>query len=193
MKQSRHVRRDHAAAEPARVRAVPAVARARRDLRRRRSQRRRQPGAVRAARASTSPACRRTRSARRRSARSAPKACGPTRIVRGGSRIGIYFAEAGASQRASTVIYDRARSAISEMEPDAVDWATCSTGAAWFHTTGITPALGAKARRRHARALAGRESSGRAGQRGPQLPQEAVDREAGAGGDAAADEATSTS
>ena len=44
-------------------------------------------------------------------------------IVRGGDRIGIYYAEAGASQRASTVIYDRARSAISEMEADAVDWA----------------------------------------------------------------------
>ncbi len=44
-------------------------------------------------------------------------------IVRGGDRIGVYFAEAGASQRASTVIYDRARSAISEMEADAVDWA----------------------------------------------------------------------
>ena len=38
-------------------------------------------------------------------------------IVRGGDRIGIYFAEAGASQRASNVIYDRARSAISEIEP----------------------------------------------------------------------------
>src|SRR5262245_65288817 len=34
-----------------------------------------------------------------------------TRFVqRGGDRVGIYFAEAGASQRASTVIYDRARS-----------------------------------------------------------------------------------
>ena len=32
-------------------------------------------------------------------------------IVRGGDRVGVYYAEAGASQRASTVIYDRARSA----------------------------------------------------------------------------------
>ena len=29
-------------------------------------------------------------------------------VVRGGDRVGIYFAETGASQRASTVIYDRA-------------------------------------------------------------------------------------
>ena len=35
-------------------------------------------------------------------------------ILRGGDRIGIYYAETGASQRASTVIYDRARSAISD-------------------------------------------------------------------------------
>jgi len=63
-------------------------------------------------------------------------------IVRGGDRIGVYYAEAGASQRASTVIYDRAQSAISQMTPDQVDWATTFNGAAWFHVTGITPALG---------------------------------------------------
>jgi 2-dehydro-3-deoxygluconokinase len=66
-------------------------------------------------------------------------------ILRGGDRVGIYYAEAGASQRASTVIYDRARSAISELEPGTVKWADVLQGAAWFHTTGITPALGAAA------------------------------------------------
>jgi 2-dehydro-3-deoxygluconokinase len=66
-------------------------------------------------------------------------------IQRGGRRVGIYFAEAGASQRASTVIYDRAHSSISEMEPGTVDWATVFAGAAWFHVTGITPALGPNA------------------------------------------------
>jgi 2-dehydro-3-deoxygluconokinase len=63
-------------------------------------------------------------------------------IVRGGSRMGIYFTETGASQRASTVLYDRANSAISEMAADAVDWNRVMNGAAWFHVTGITPALG---------------------------------------------------
>ena len=63
-------------------------------------------------------------------------------IVRGGRRIGIYFTETGASQRASTVLYDRANSAISEIPPDAVDWNRVMAGAAWFHVTGITPALG---------------------------------------------------
>lgn len=66
-------------------------------------------------------------------------------IVRGGDRIGMYFTEVGASQRPSTVIYDRARSAISEMEPGTVDWSAVMSGAAWFHCTGITPALGRKA------------------------------------------------
>ena len=66
-------------------------------------------------------------------------------IARGGDRVGIYFAESGASQRASVVVYDRARSAISEMTPGTVDWPAIFDGAAWFHFTGITPALGANA------------------------------------------------
>jgi 2-dehydro-3-deoxygluconokinase len=66
-------------------------------------------------------------------------------VVRGGNRVGIYFAETGASQRASTVIYDRAHSAISEMPADAVAWDAVMSGAAWFHVTGITPALGDRA------------------------------------------------
>jgi 2-dehydro-3-deoxygluconokinase len=63
-------------------------------------------------------------------------------VQRGGERLGIYFAETGASQRASTVIYDRARSSISGIQPGSVPWDTVLAGAAWFHSTGITPALG---------------------------------------------------
>jgi 2-dehydro-3-deoxygluconokinase len=63
------------------------------------------------------------------------------KILRGGDRIGIYFLESGASQRASTVTYDRAHSAISEINPPDLDWATILQGADWFHFTGITPAL----------------------------------------------------
>src|SRR5260221_8873253 len=66
-------------------------------------------------------------------------------VSRGGERLGIYFAETGASQRASNVVYDRAHSAISELEPGSVDWADVFAGADWFHVTGITPALGDKA------------------------------------------------
>jgi 2-dehydro-3-deoxygluconokinase len=70
---------------------------------------------------------------------------GVDHIQRGGDRVGIYFAETGASQRASTVVYDRAHSAISEMEPGSMKWGSVMSGANWFHCTGITPALGAKA------------------------------------------------
>ena len=64
-----------------------------------------------------------------------------SRVVRGGERVGVYFLETGASQRASKVIYDRAGSAIAAIQPGAVDWAGVFAGARWFHWTGITPAL----------------------------------------------------
>ena len=66
---------------------------------------------------------------------------GTGHIVRGGERIGIYFLETGASQRASKVTYDRAHSAISEIKPGEVNWEAAFAGARWFHWTGITPAL----------------------------------------------------
>ena len=81
-------------------------------------------------------------------------------IVRSGSRVGIYFAETGASQRASTVIYDRAHSAIAEMTADAVNWGAVLSGAAWFHVTGITPALGPNAAQATARAIAAARATG---------------------------------
>ncbi|MDR1062101.1 MAG: sugar kinase [Clostridiales bacterium] len=62
-------------------------------------------------------------------------------IVRGGDRLGIYFVEKGASQRASKVIYDRAASAIAEARPGDFDWGRIFAGASWYHFTGITPAL----------------------------------------------------
>lgn len=66
-------------------------------------------------------------------------------VLRGGSRLGIYFAETGASQRASSVVYDRAHSAVSELQPGSVPWHDVFDGAASFHWTGITPALSAAA------------------------------------------------
>jgi 2-dehydro-3-deoxygluconokinase len=62
-------------------------------------------------------------------------------ILRGGERIGIYFLETGASQRGSNVIYDRAGSSISTIDPASVPWSDVFAGASWFHFTGITPAL----------------------------------------------------
>ena len=62
-------------------------------------------------------------------------------VIKGGKRLGIYFVEAGASQRPSMVIYDRASSAIAEAKPGEFDWKKIFDGAEWFHFTGITPAL----------------------------------------------------
>src|SRR5688500_3005086 len=81
-------------------------------------------------------------------------------IIRSGQRVGIYFAEAGASQRASTVVYDRAHSAVAEMKPDAVDWDRVMAGAAWFHGTGITPALGSNGAEATRRAMTAARKAG---------------------------------
>lgn len=62
-------------------------------------------------------------------------------IIRGGERVGIYYLEKGASQRASQVIYDRAYSAIAQASPSDFQWQTIFEQADWFHFTGITPAL----------------------------------------------------
>jgi len=55
--------------------------------------------------------------------------------------LGIYFLETGAVSRGSKVIYDRAYSAISEIEPGMINWDEVFDGAGWFHWTGITPAI----------------------------------------------------
>ena len=69
------------------------------------------------------------------------KGVGTQHVLWGGERLGLYFLEKGASLRASKVIYDRASSSISEVQPEMVDWADVFQGAQWFHWTGITPAL----------------------------------------------------
>jgi 2-dehydro-3-deoxygluconokinase len=63
-------------------------------------------------------------------------------IVRGGDRVGIYFLETGASQRASKVIYDRSHASVTEIKPGEINWDHVFEGASWFHWTGITPAIG---------------------------------------------------
>lgn len=66
---------------------------------------------------------------------------GTHHILRGGERMGIYFLETGAVSRGSKVIYDRAHSAIAEIEKGMIDWKEVLNGATWFHWTGITPAI----------------------------------------------------
>jgi 2-dehydro-3-deoxygluconokinase len=63
-------------------------------------------------------------------------------ILRKGDRMGIYFMEHGSGPRPSKVVYDRANSAISTVNPGDIDWEKILDTAVWFHWTGITPALG---------------------------------------------------
>ena len=62
-------------------------------------------------------------------------------IVYADGRMGIYYLEAGAVQRPSKVIYDRAESCIARAKVGDIDWDKVFDGAAWFHITGITPAI----------------------------------------------------
>lgn len=66
-------------------------------------------------------------------------------ITYGAGRLGIYYLEAGANQRPSSVVYDREFSSISLVQPGSIDWVRVFEGASWFHVTGITPALSASA------------------------------------------------
>jgi 2-dehydro-3-deoxygluconokinase len=60
-------------------------------------------------------------------------------------RAGLYFVEFGSSPRASSVLYDRAYSAISTIRCGEVDWTRIFSGSKHFHISGITPALSASA------------------------------------------------
>ncbi|MEX2176561.1 MAG: sugar kinase [Pirellulaceae bacterium] len=62
-------------------------------------------------------------------------------LWRGEGRLGLYFVEAGANQRGSTVIYDRSASALSLAGPDEYDFDAALAGVTWLHVTGITPAV----------------------------------------------------
>lgn len=66
---------------------------------------------------------------------------GVDKIVYGGDRLGIYFLETGAVSRGSKVVYDRAHSAMSEISAGMIDWKEAFKDVAWFHWTGITPAI----------------------------------------------------
>jgi len=66
---------------------------------------------------------------------------GVDKILQRGERLGIYFLETGAVARASKVIYDRAYSSISTIQPGMINWEKAFEGITWFHWTGITPAI----------------------------------------------------
>jgi 2-dehydro-3-deoxygluconokinase len=75
-------------------------------------------------------------------------------------RAGLYFAELGAAPRASSVLYDRAASAMSRVTPGSIDWKSVFDGARWFHVSGITPALSESAAKVTAESLVAAKKAG---------------------------------
>ncbi len=67
-------------------------------------------------------------------------------IVRGGERIGIYFAEKGASMRPSKIIYDRKHSSFSTSKFEEYDFENIFKDCYIFHISGISPALSNEAK-----------------------------------------------
>jgi 2-dehydro-3-deoxygluconokinase len=64
---------------------------------------------------------------------------------KGTVRNGLCYLEVGIGPRASKQIYDRAHSAISQIESGDIDWEETLKQTRWFHTTGITTAISDKA------------------------------------------------
>lgn len=62
-------------------------------------------------------------------------------IIYGDERMGLYFLENGAMQRASRIIYDRFDSAFAHIKAGDIDWNAVFRDTKWFHWTGITPAI----------------------------------------------------
>ena len=56
-------------------------------------------------------------------------------------RAGLYFLEFGATPRPTSVVYDRANSSFSNIQPGEVDWEEIFKSTQCLHLTGITPAV----------------------------------------------------
>lgn len=66
-------------------------------------------------------------------------------IQRSGNRIGVLYLETGSNARPSKIYYDREQSSLAQINNGSIDWHEILKDAAWFHWTGITPALSANA------------------------------------------------
>ena len=62
-------------------------------------------------------------------------------FILSGKRIGIYYLPQGADLKHAAVIYDRAGSSFSELQPGSIDWDMVLEGIDWFHFSAISPAL----------------------------------------------------
>jgi 2-dehydro-3-deoxygluconokinase len=62
-------------------------------------------------------------------------------VQRALGRMGTYFIEGGTSIRSSKIVYDRKKSAFSELKKGNIPWLEIMSNGDWLHVTGITPAL----------------------------------------------------
>ncbi len=110
--------------------------------RRGRSQCRRSPRPTRPLRALRGTGQRQSRWATGWSTRCAAAGWIPAFLLAAPGRVGLYFIEAGAGPRPSSITYDRVGSAFAEAAPETIDFAGALAGARLLHCGGITPALG---------------------------------------------------
>lgn len=64
-----------------------------------------------------------------------------SKVLRGGSRLGLYFFEKGNGSRSTNVVYDRAGSAIATAESGEFNWSDILSNIGVFYFSGITPAI----------------------------------------------------
>lgn len=81
-------------------------------------------------------------------------------VIRAEGRLGLYFVEPAEQPLPGRALYDRAGSAFAGLDPGAFDWSRLLEGAAAFHVSGITAALGEGCARAAAGALAAARAAG---------------------------------
>ena len=63
-------------------------------------------------------------------------------VARGGERLGLFYLETGAAQRASKVVYDREHTSLRGASVDDFDWEAVLEDVDWLHFSGTAPASG---------------------------------------------------
>lgn len=64
-----------------------------------------------------------------------------SKVLKTGSRLGLYFLLSANGLSSGAVIYDRKFSSFSNLSPDTTDWDALMSGHTWFHWSALTPAL----------------------------------------------------
>lgn len=67
-----------------------------------------------------------------------------SKIIFSGDRIGTYYLPQGTDLKHAGVIYDRAHSSFSELQPGQINWDELLNDVSWFHFSAISPALNAR-------------------------------------------------